>query len=100
MAIPQIQVKSNVRELRKNDDPVPDDEVRAVQFMLAFVSGGYSPFDRALRPADGVDGRFGPKTDERVRRFQTKEKLEVDGIVGEETWTALLERWNNFQTVG
>jgi peptidoglycan hydrolase-like protein with peptidoglycan-binding domain len=99
MPIPQVQVSLVLRELSNNGDPVPSDEVRCLQFLLAFISGGYSPFDRALRPSDGVDGLFGPKTEERVKRFQTKEKLAVDGIVGEHTWTALLDRWSSFQTV-
>lgn len=97
MPIPQAPVSLLLRVLRKNEDPVPSDEVRCLQFMLAFVSGRYSPFDRALRPSDGVDGLFGPKTDERIRQFQADESLAVDGIVGTNTWTALLERWTAFQ---
>ncbi|HZM25814.1 MAG TPA: peptidoglycan-binding domain-containing protein, partial [Gemmatimonadales bacterium] len=36
-----------------------------------------------------VDGEFGPETEENVIRYQTSRGLEVDGIVGEETWQAL-----------
>lgn len=100
MAIPQVQVTLLLRVLRQNEDPVPSDEVRSLQFMLAFVSGRYSPAERALRPSDGVDGLFGPVTDQRVRQFQTTEKLAVDGIVGKNTWAALLDRWTSFQTAG
>jgi peptidoglycan hydrolase-like protein with peptidoglycan-binding domain len=36
-----------------------------------------------------VDGVFGPKTTEAVRRFQRANGLKVDGIVGRQTWAAL-----------
>jgi hypothetical protein len=36
-----------------------------------------------------VDGDFGSKTDSAVRRYQASRGLEVDGIVGEQTWAAL-----------
>ena len=36
-----------------------------------------------------VDGEFGIKTDKAVREFQMKNKLTVDGIVGNNTWKAL-----------
>ncbi|WP_314248630.1 peptidoglycan-binding domain-containing protein [Streptomyces kutzneri] len=39
-----------------------------------------------------VDGRFGPKTDEYVRRFQQASGLQVDGIVGPRTWESLVSR--------
>lgn len=38
-----------------------------------------------------VDGIFGPKTEEAVRGWQAWNKLAVDGWVGAETWTSLVE---------
>ncbi len=37
-----------------------------------------------------IDGDFGPSTDQSVRQFQKKCRLSVDGVVGENTWRALL----------
>lgn len=48
----------------------------------ALVKHGYSYVE--------IDGDFGTMTDKAVRDFQTRKKLEVDGVVGEATWIALL----------
>jgi peptidoglycan hydrolase-like protein with peptidoglycan-binding domain len=42
-----------------------------------------------------VDGNFGPKTDDAVRFIQRNNGLRVDGVVGTQTWTTLLEYWLN-----
>lgn len=39
----------------------------------------------------GADADFGSDTDKAVRQFQTAKGLEVDGIVGANTWAALLK---------
>lgn len=36
-----------------------------------------------------MDGLFGPRTDNRVRQFQTTSQLTTDGIVGPQTWGVL-----------
>ncbi len=38
----------------------------------------------------GIDGDFGAKTNTATRAFQTAKHLTVDGIIGQNTWTALV----------
>lgn len=47
---------------------------------LGYNLGGY-----------GADGDFGSATDSAVRKFQKDKRLSVDGIVGTNTWNALLK---------
>ena len=56
------------------------EQVKALQRML-WAMGHYNSY---------IDGDFGSKTDEAVRAFQKQKGLAVDGIVGEQTWTALM----------
>ncbi|MBP2076865.1 peptidoglycan-binding domain-containing protein [Oceanobacillus polygoni] len=41
----------------------------------------------------GVDGVFGPHTNEKVRQLQAVNGLVPDGIVGVDTWTILLDEY-------
>ncbi|MFG3254729.1 peptidoglycan-binding protein [Streptomyces sp. NPDC048172] len=56
------------------------DNVREVQCLINQWNGG-SPLN--------VDGDFGPRTESWVVYFQDVNGLQVDGIVGPETWDAL-----------
>lgn len=40
---------------------------------------------------EGADGYFGPKTETAAREFQQRRLLLADGVVGENTWTELVE---------
>ncbi|MEY8350647.1 phage tail tip lysozyme [Bacillus cereus] len=51
----------------------------------ALQNAGFSP--------GGIDSDFGLKTDQAVRYFQIDNHLEVDGIVGKDTW-ALLQKYS------
>ena len=54
-------------------------DVSVLQFLL--VEHGYAGV--------GIDGHFGPRTTRAVRRFQRRQQLLVDGVVGGDTRTAL-----------
>lgn len=56
------------------------DDVRRLQQLLQ--GAGFDP--------GGVDGAFGPRTDQAVRAFQAAQGLQADGVVGTITWSALL----------
>jgi peptidoglycan hydrolase-like protein with peptidoglycan-binding domain len=55
-------------------------DAKAVQ--TALLAAGYDP--------KGVDGSFGPNTEAAIKAYQAKNGLEVDGIVGPETWAKLM----------
>jgi peptidoglycan hydrolase-like protein with peptidoglycan-binding domain len=92
MSAPQAdaQVTLSLPTLRKGQQS-GEPPVERLQFMLNFVKGVKELM---------VDGIFGPKTEAAVRGFQQNENLSVDGIVGKQTWTALLRRWLLFSQPG
>ena len=55
-------------------------QVRVLQWLL----------NDAKYDAGTIDGIFGSKTETAVRRYQSDNGLDVDGIVGAKTWSALL----------
>lgn len=68
------------RTLALQEPRLDGDDVRLVQQRLA---------DLGYRQVGVIDGIFGPATDAAVRAFQQQQRLEVDGIVGLQTWTSL-----------
>lgn len=51
---------------------------------------GYVCGGRIINGNEIPDGDFGPSTDKAVRAFQKLKGLSVDGVIGKDTWTALL----------
>jgi peptidoglycan hydrolase-like protein with peptidoglycan-binding domain len=92
LALPATAVAANTRGERSGS-------VRAA--VLASGSGygsrGGSALVRALQrdltragyPPGGIDGLFGPLTRQAVVEFQAAHGLQVDGVAGPHTWTAL-----------
>ena len=71
-------VNITLPQLRKGDT---GESVRALQILLNGL--GYN--------CGTVDGEFGAKTQDGVRRFQRTKGLTVDGIVGANTWSEVLK---------
>ncbi len=63
-------------------------QVRSIQYFLAFLG-----FFNDRLPEISVDGIFGPATENAVRTFQNEYGLSVDGIVGRQTWFAILDAY-------
>jgi peptidoglycan hydrolase-like protein with peptidoglycan-binding domain len=83
MSVPQAQITMSLPILRKGQ-LTGQPPVRRMQQMIKET--GVATLNE--------DGNFGPKTEAAVRDFQQRKHLAVDGIVGKQTWTALLQDWN------
>ncbi len=73
--------------LKKGDTGNP---VRIIQYYLAFL--GY--FNPNL-PQISVDGYFGDETRDAILTFQKLYGLDIDGIVGRDTWNKIQDAYNS-----
>lgn len=74
-------IQLQVRQLRKG---MSGDDVRTLMLRLkdlGFYAGNITSSDK----------EFGPKMDAAVREFQSTNKLTVDGIIGNQTWSKILQ---------
>ncbi len=70
------------RTLTLQDPPLAGEDVRAVQQRL---------LDLGYRLVGDTDGLYGPQTEAAVQIFQALNGLEVDGVLGPQTWARLNE---------
>lgn len=80
--MPLTRTLNLTRTLKLTTPLLRGDDVEEVQERLLEL--GFDEIGRA-------DGIFGPNTAKALRRFQRARGLQVDGIVGENTWAALFE---------
>jgi N-acetylmuramoyl-L-alanine amidase/sulfur carrier protein ThiS len=83
---PVKEEKIVVVELNQLSKGSKGEQVKTLQRLLKAL-GFKDQYGAAL----AVDGSFGSKTDYAVKAFQKAEKLDVDGYVGKNTWSALLK---------
>ena len=60
-----------------------DQNSTVTQLQTILTSNGY--------PTGGIDGIFGERTKQAVIQFQSSQGLAADGIVGPQTWAALMK---------
>jgi len=75
--LPEGYVETNRPLLRTGDRGMFVKELQGILHDEGFFSGK-------------IDGKFGPRTEAQVRAFQAHNGLHADGIVGSDTWTALM----------
>lgn len=78
----KTEVKCMV-ELKELSKGAAGEEVKTAQILLI------NKFGVSCGPA-GADGEFGDGTDRAVKKFQKMRDLDPDGVIGKNTWTALL----------
>ena len=80
-----VQVTLSLPVLKVGSNPESGSTViKHLQLMLNH-RGGF--------PILTEDGEFGPSTEASVKHYQQNENLTVDGVVGKQTWTSLLNKW-------
>lgn len=75
-------------QMQRLEEEMVSQPVRSLQYMLRRISLR-NPQLPELQP----DGRFEERTLESVMRFQKWKGLEVDGVVDQETWSAIRDEW-------
>lgn len=91
-AVPASETEKIVKALpvlrRRNDLGRASDADRRLQGLLA--AAGVIQIAPNMDATNRFDGKFGPSTERAVRTFQANNSLGSDGVVGSNTWAALL----------
>ena len=74
----------NLPTLRKGD------KGHAVRVAQSLLVAAYKDLGTTGHHSDGIDGDFGDLTDTAVREVQSDNGITRDGVIGHDTWTALL----------
>ena len=78
-------------EACKNTVVRKGDRGAVVEFLQTQLDKDGYRLTRGRKPGAGIDGSFGKMTDKAIKQFQKDEDLIVDGVVGPNTWNAMLE---------
>jgi peptidoglycan hydrolase-like protein with peptidoglycan-binding domain len=92
----QVGWKLVIPDLDDEESDAEEEEEEEEEELPQLARGSSNPAVKELQKAlieagYGIkaDGVFGAKTEEAVREFQSDNDLDVDGIVGPDTWAAL-----------
>lgn len=87
---PAVVVKMCFPKIPMLENGTENGYVKTLQLLLGERGFAYGGDIDSATGKEFPDGQFGPATEASVREFQQKSHLEVDGVVGAETWAALL----------
>ena len=69
-------------------------KVKEVQYYLYLLSAYYPEI-----PVIAYDGKYGTKTADAVRAYQTLMGLTADGVVGQKTWNSIYAQYQKFRSI-
>ena len=82
---PAVCCKVELPELREGDTGVPVERLQTLLIGRGYYCGG-----RSYGGREQPDGEFGPATEVAVKDLQLAAALSQDGVVGSDTWSALI----------
>ncbi len=86
-----------IQQFKDLDNPMPEINRSGSTLRIGSQGLGVQKIQEYLNdllnpsPNLSVDGRFGQRTADAIRRFQTTQGLTADGIVGNNTWDRIIQ---------